>query len=69
LVKTRELGRIPTGMSTLHISSAWSVFFFIYLVQQFITWGAMAVCAYRRNYVWSVNTLTFFIQLPNTKDY
>ena len=68
MVKTRELGRIPTGMSTLHISSAWSVFFF-FLVQQFITWGAMVVRAYRRNYVWSVNTLTFFIQLPNTKDY
>ena len=50
MVKTRELGRIPTGVSTLDISSAWSVFFF-FLVQQFITWGAMAVCAYRRNYV------------------
>ena len=38
------------------------VFFsFFFLSQQFITWGAMVVHAYRRNYVWSINTLTFFI--------
>jgi len=43
--------------------------FFFFLSQQFITQGMMAVCAYRRNYVWSINTLTFFMQLPNTKDY
>ena len=32
---------------------------FFFLSQQFITRGAMAVHAYRRNYVWSINTLTF----------
>ena len=42
---------------------------FFFLSQQFITQGTMAVCAYRRNYVWSINTLTFFMQLPNTKNY
>jgi len=31
--------------------------------------GTMIVCAYRRNYVQSINTLTFFMQLSNTKDY
>ena len=33
--------------------------FFFFLNQQFITRGAMVVCAYRRNYVWRINTLTF----------
>ena len=29
----------------------------------------LVILTYRRNYVWSINTLTFFIQLPNTKNY
>jgi len=42
---------------------------FFFLSQQFITWSMMAVHAYRRNYVWSINILIFFMQLPNIKDY
>ena len=37
---------------------------FFFLSQQFITQGVMAVCAYRRNYVWSINTLTFLCSYP-----
>ena len=32
-------------------NKSFTVTFFIYLGQQFITQGTMAVCAYRRNYV------------------
>ena len=51
-------------------SPIFTTLIFFFLSQQFITRGAMAVRAYRRNYVWSINTLTFFfMQLPNIKDY
>ena len=40
---------------------------FFFLSQQFITWGMMAVCAYRRNYVWSINTLNFFYAVTQHK--
>ena len=57
-------------ISLWDISLFYFLFFIFFLSQQFITRGAMAVRAYRRNYVWSINTLTFFfMQLPNTKDY
>jgi len=41
--------------------------FFFFFSQQFITWGVMAVHAYRRNYVWSINTLTFFYVVTQHK--
>ena len=40
---------------------------FFFLSQQFITWGVMAVCAYKRNYVWSINTLTFLYSYPTQR--
>ena len=43
----------------------WYIFFF--LSQQFITWGAIAVHAYRRNYVWSINILTFLCSYPTQR--
>ena len=43
----------------------WYIFFF--LTQQFITWGAMVVHAYRRNYIWSINILTFLCSYPTQR--
>jgi len=40
---------------------------FFFLSQQFITWGAIAVRAYRRNYVWSIDTLTFLCSYPTQR--
>ena len=48
---------------------AYSFFFFFFLSQQFITQDVMAVHAYKRNYIQSINILIFFIQLPNIEDY
>jgi len=44
-----------------------SFYIFFFLGQQFITRGAMAVHAYRRNYVWSINTLTFLCSYPTQR--
>ena len=52
---------------TLLVSLRLDMFFFFFLSQQFITWGTMAVHAYRRNYVWSINTLTFFYAVTQHK--
>ena len=38
-----------------------------FLSQQFITQCMIAVCAYRRNYVWSINTLTFLYSYPTQR--
>ena len=45
----------------------YNVLLFFFLSQQFITQGMMAVHAYRRNYVWSINTLTFLCSYPTQK--
>jgi len=40
---------------------------FFFCSQQFITQGTMVVHAYRRNYVWSINTLTFLCSYPTQR--
>ena len=52
--------------SEIEVSTDWCITIFFFS-QQFITWGAMAVRAYRRNYVWSINTLTFLYSYPTQK--
>ena len=47
-----------------HREMAW---YFFFLSQQFIILGVMIVCAYRRNYVWSINTLTFLCSYPTQR--
>ena len=42
-------------------------FFFFILSQQFITQDTIAVCAYRRNYIWSINTLAFLYSYPTQR--
>ena len=43
------------------------VVFFFFLSQHFIIQDIMAVCAYRRNYIWSINTLAFLCSYPTQR--
>ena len=54
----------PESLWTKILSISTDFFFFN---QQFITQGMMVVHAYKRNYVWSINTLTFFYAVTQYK--
>ena len=61
----QHVGCTNTINKITHLKNECCAFFFLFfLSQQFITQGVIAVHAYRRNYVWSINTLTFLYSYP-----
>ena len=56
-----------TNYIVIITDSLYTVIKIFFLSQQFIIWGVMAVHAYRRNYVWSINTLTFLCSYPTQR--